>query len=39
VVTGICGGVGCACTPTYTGPLLAVDLFFTGVIDHFFTNV
>jgi len=23
----ICGGAGCARTPTYTGPLLAVDLF------------
>jgi len=24
---GICGGAGCARTPTYTGPLLEVDLF------------
>jgi len=24
---GICGGVGVAHTPTYTGPPLAVDLF------------
>ena len=24
---GICGGAGAAHTPTYTGPLLAVDLF------------
>ncbi len=24
---GICGGAVCARTPTYTGPLLAVDLF------------
>ena len=32
VERGICGGAGCAHTPTYTGPLLAVDLFFRGVI-------
>ena len=25
--TGICGGAGYARTPTYTGPLLAGDLF------------
>ena len=29
---GICGGVGCAHTPTYTSHSSAVDLFFSGFI-------
>lgn len=35
---GICGGAGVTCSPTDTGPLLAIDLFFSGVIHRFYRS-